>query len=290
MKKIISIIIIISIAVTAWSQGIGLGIIPGAAYQNNSGLNLTLPDKGERHGRTLIGLTLGGSLAINQYDYGENGKEPPVGFLLLPSGGFTFDFESKGSFSFLMGLYLKGKGDKLNVDELIKGWTLPPEITVAGTGSISTSTYQLELPMAFCFNFGYPNRFVFGLGGYLGYGLWGKEKSNFSITYTQPESDPVTETINTTRDLTLVNFIVSEEIDSLLYINRVDYGLYGLVGFKLMPFAMNATLSWSMANQIPFKGSDLFESENSYQKVKGITPTLSVIYYFSQGRKVEREK
>jgi hypothetical protein len=56
------------------------------------------------HGKTLTGIVAGGSMATNFYDYGPLGGEPPAGVLSLPAKGLTFDFESKRSFPFLIGL------------------------------------------------------------------------------------------------------------------------------------------------------------------------------------------
>lgn len=275
-----------------------LGVFLYAQVGQNFALNATSFPEGasafgwqkEQHkekpdrGLTLIGLTVGGSLATNMYDYGVYGGEPPAGFLPLPTAGLTFDFESKGAFSFLMGLYLKGKGDKIDMAEYVSQWSFPQDpgsvIRAEAEGSISTSMYWAELPLAFTFNFGRPARVQFGIGGFAGYGLTGKEKSDFSITYYLEEEWLTEETIAEERDINLVHFFVENETEGTRYINRIDYGLYFLLGLKWSPFALTASASWGLSNQIPFKGSDLFSAPKSEKTIRSFTPSLTLTYFF----------
>ena len=243
-----------------------------------AGFNMSAQDKNKErpdHGKTLIGITAGLSMATNIYDYGTLGGEPPAGFLPLPAGGLTFDFESRGSFSFLMGLYLKGKGDKINMADYVAGWNFPQTpgsaITAAAEGSVKTSVYWFEFPLAFCFNFGRPNRVQFGFGPYAAYGLFGKEKSDFSIQYFLDGKLLTEETTNEEKDLVLVKFLTDSEADAeARQINRVDYGLYLFLAYKLPRMAVTFSSSIGFANQIPLEGTDLFSASKSEKVVKSL--------------------
>lgn len=237
------------------------------------------------HGRSLVGITAGGSLATNFYNYGEYGGEPPMGFNLLPTGGLTFDFESKRAFSFYMALFFKGKGDKIDMADYVADWTFPQEegntITADAEGSVSTSLYFIEFPLAFTFNFGQVRRLQFGVGGYGAYGLFGKEKSDFSITYYLNGEFLTDETVKEEMDIDLVNLAVGNEEEGKRYVNRIDYGLYFLLGYKLPPLAITVSASWGFANQLPLLGSDLLTAEKSVKEVRSLTPTLTLTWFFT---------
>jgi hypothetical protein len=250
-----------------------------------AGFRLTAQDKVvPDHGKTLIGIAAGGSMATNLYDYGTLGGEPPAGFLPIPAGGLTFDFESKRSFSFLIGLYFKGKGDKIDMADYVADWKFPQNpgsaIRAEASGSVNTSIYWIELPLALTWNIGRPNRVQFGLGPYVAYGLMGKEKSDYSIKYyldNQPYTD---ETVNEEKDLVLVNFLAdSEAAEESRQINRIDYGLYVLLGYKLPPFALTLSSSIGFANLNPLTGEDLFSTSKSEKVIKSFTPTLTLTYF-----------
>ena len=238
------------------------------------------------HGRSLVGVTAGGSFATNLYDYGEYGGEPPMGFHLLPAGGLTFDFESKRSFSFYMALNFKGKGDKIGMADYVSGWTFPQEegntITAEADGSISTSHYWVEFPLAFTFNFGQTSRVQIGAGAFGAYGLFGKEKRDFAITYYLNDEFLIDETVKEDMDLDMVSFVVENEEEGHRYINRVDYGLFFLLGFKMHPLAITASASWGFANQLPLLGSDLFTAQKSVKEIHSLTPALTVTYFFTK--------
>lgn len=254
---------------------------------------LCLPAQGTKekekpaHGKVLVGITAGGSLATFFYNYGTLGGEPPSGYLPVPAAGLTFDFESRGSFSFLMGLYLKGKGEKLDMAKYVAEWKFPQEpgsaITAEAGGSISTSMYWFELPMAFTFNFGRPNRFQFGFGPYAAYGLKGREKSDFFIKYYLDGEFLTEETIAEEKDMVLVNLLADSEADQeARQINRLDYGLYLMLGYKIphLAFTFSSTLGFS--NLTPLGGADLFSSQKTERMVRSFTPSLTLTYFLNK--------
>jgi hypothetical protein len=251
-----------------------------------AGFQLSAQDKAKPdHGKTLIGIAAGGSMATNFYNYGTLGGEPPAGLLPLPAGGLTFDFESKRSFSFLIGLYFKGKGDKIDMADYVAGWTFPQNpgstIRAESSGSIKTSVYWVELPLVLTWNIGRPNRVQFGLGPYAAYGIMGKEKSDFSIKYYLENQLYTEETVNESKDVVLVNFLADSEADEAArQMNRVDYGLYVLLGFKMPPFALTLSSSIGFANLNPLTGDDLFSTSKSEKVIKSFTPSLTFTYFF----------
>jgi hypothetical protein len=253
-----------------------------------AGLQLSGQDKEKErpdHGKTLIGIAAGGSMATNFYNHGTLGGEPPAGLLPMPAGGFTFDFESKRSFSFLIGLYFKGKGDKIDLADYVAGWKFPQNpgstIRAEASGSVKTSIYWIEFPLALTWNFGRPNRVQFGFGPYAAYGLMGKEKSDFSIKYYLENELLTEETTVEEKDLVLVNFLAdSEAAEESRQINRVDYGLYVLLGYKLPPFALTLSSSIGFSNLNPLTGTDLFSTSKSEKVIHSFTPTLTFTYFF----------
>jgi hypothetical protein len=237
------------------------------------------------HGKTLIGITAGGSMETNIYNYGTSGGEPPAGLLPLPAGGITFDFESKRSFSFLIGLYFKGKGDKIDMADYVAGWTFPQnpgsKITAEAEGSIKTSIYWIELPLVLTWNIGRPSRVQFGFGPYLAYGLMGKESSDYTIKYYLENALLTEETVAEEKDLVLVNLLAdSEAAEESRQINRLDYGLYALLGFKFPPFAITLSSSIGFSNLAPLTGTDFFSTTKSEKVVHTFTPTLSFTWFF----------
>ena len=252
-----------------------------------AGFNLSAQDKNKErpeHGKTLIGIAAGGSLATNFYNYGTLGGEPPAGLLPMPAGGLTFDFESKRSFSFLIGLYLKGKGDKIDMADYVAGWKFPQTagsaIRAEAKGSLKTSIYWFELPLALTWNFGRPNRVQFGLGPYAAYGLMGKEKSDFNIKYYLDNALLTEETTVEKKDLVLVNLVTGSDTTGSRQINRIDYGLYVFLGYKLPPFALTLSTSIGFANLNPLTGTDLFSTSKSEKVIHTFTPTLTFTYFF----------
>lgn len=239
------------------------------------------------HGKALAGITAGGGLATFLYDYGTLGGEPPSGYLPVPAAGLTFDFESRGSFSFLMGLYLKGGGEKIDMADYVAGWKFPQNpgstIRADAQGSISTSIYWFELPMALTFNFGRPNRVQFGFGPFAAYGLTGKEKRDFSIQYYLEDEFLTEETQLEEKDLILVNLLADSEADpEVRQINRLNYGLYLLLGFKIPHLAVTFSSSIGFANLIPLGGEDLFSSQKTERRVRSFTPALTLTYFINK--------
>lgn len=239
------------------------------------------------HGKALVGITAGGSMATLFYDYGTLEGEPPSGYLPVPAAGLTFDFESRGSFSFLMGLYLIGKGNNIDMASYVAGWTFPKDpgntIRAEAQGSIRTSMYWFELPLAFTFNFGRPNRLQFGFGPFAAYGLTGKEKSDFSIQYYLDEEFLTEETIAEEKDLVLVNLLTDSEADEeARQINRIDYGLYLMLGFKIPHLAVTLSSSIGFSNLNPLSGTDLFTSQKTSKVVHSFTPTLTLTYFLNK--------
>jgi hypothetical protein len=255
--------------------------------QNTRQVNQQVQTRDKPHGKALIGFMAGFSMATNFYDYGTLGGEPPAGFLPIPAAGFTFDFESKGSFSFLMGLYFKGKGDKINMADYVSEWKFPQEpgsaITAEAEGSIKTAIYWIEVPMAFTFNIGRPNRLQFGVGPYAAYALMGKEKSDYTINYFLDGAPLTTETVKEEKDLSLVNLMAdSEAEEGVRQINRIDYGIYALLGYKFSPFEITFSTSIGFANLLPFKGDNLFSATKSEKFIKSFTPTLTLTYFLKK--------
>jgi hypothetical protein len=239
------------------------------------------------HGKALVGITAGGSLANFSYDYGTLGGEPPSGYLPVPAGGLTFDFESRGSFSFLIGLYLKGKGNKIDMASYVDTWTFPKDpgntIRAEAAGSIRTSIYWFEFPLAFTFNFGRPNRFQIGFGPYAAYGLMGKEKKDYSIQYYLEDEFLTEETVAEEKDLILVDLLAdSEAAGEDRQINRIDYGLYLMLGFKIPHLAVTLSSSIGFSNLNPLSGKDLFASEKTLKVVHSFTPTLTLTYFLNK--------
>jgi hypothetical protein len=251
-----------------------------------AGFQLTAQDNEKPdHGKTLIGFAAGGSMATNICDYGTAGGEPPAGFLPLPAGGLTFDFESRRSFSFLIGLYLKGKGDKIDMTKYVAQWNFPQTAGSAmraeASGSVKTSVYWFEMPMALTWNIGRPNRVQFGFGPYAAYGLIGKEKYDFSIKYYLDNQPYTEETRNEEKDILLVKFLTDSEADEeTRQINRIDYGLYVLLGYKMPAFAITLSSSIGFANLNPLTGDDLFSASKNEKVVKSFTPSLTFTYFF----------
>jgi hypothetical protein len=285
MKQIILILILIS-SLNLFSQEISFYPTNSETVSDNFAIDSPLSGRGKAEkGKTLIGITLGGSMATNLYNYGELGGEPPMGFLSAPAAGLTFDFESRGSFSLLMGLYLKLKGDKIHMQELVKTWKLPQEqgntLTTDATGYISTSAYWAELPLVLSLNLGRPKRIQIGAGPFVGYALNGTEIKEFSIDYFLENELIAEEKISEKNELLLVHLVEDSEADAnLKQMNRIDFGIYGLIGYKTPKFSFALSASYGLSNLRPISGDDIFSATKSEKKTTSLTPSLSITWFF----------
>lgn len=237
------------------------------------------------HGKSLIGVTAGLSMATNIYDYGTLGGEPPSGYIPMPAAGLTFDFESKGSFSFLMGLYFKGKGNKIDMAEYVAGWTFPSQpgsaITAEAEGTLSTQTYWIEFPLAFTFNFGRPNRFQIGFGAFAAYGLTGKVKNDFTIDYYLDNNFLTSEVNQEENELLFVDLLEDPVADEeTIQMSRFDYGIYLMMGYKFPSWTISISSSLGIANLNPMTGEDFLTATPSEKVIQSFTPTLSFSYFF----------
>ncbi|MCP3933441.1 MAG: PorT family protein [Bacteroidetes bacterium] len=232
-----------------------------------------------------LGITVGGNFSTGIYEYQSEISNPPASLLIAPAGGLTLDLELGRSFGLMTGVYYKGKGDRTDVNEWVSSLTFPQGISVTttaeGEGFITNSLNYLEIPFlaVIALNAGGNQQFRIGAGPYVGIGLFGKEKSDYTIYYYHNGEYDREETINSEKEVEFVDIIQAEEDPEKVYWNKFDYGWYFNADLKLRPIILSATASWGRANLIPQPSSSLFfSSSETKDKITSLSFTLSMTY------------
>ncbi len=243
------------------------------------------PPREKKGVRFDLGFTVGGSFSTSVYEYQSEINSPPTSFLIAPAGGLTLDLELGRSFGLMTGVYYKGKGGRIDIGEWASSFPFPQGISVTttaeGEGFIMNSLNYLEIPFlaVIALNAGGNQQFRIGAGPYVGIGLFGKEKSDYTIYYYHNGEYDREETINSEKEVEFVDIIQAEDDPEKVYWNKLDYGWYFNADLKLRPIILSATASWGRANLIPQPSSSLFfSSSETKDKITSLSFTLSMTY------------
>ena len=133
----------------------------------------------------LFGLTAGAGLSTCRYDYNSVTPPPSFSFRIAPTAGLTMDWRMSRSFSMQMNIMYKEKGDKIDmskwIDDILESDTVQSDGKIIADGSITTKLAYIEASLIPTITIA--NLVEIGAGGFLGYGLSGKEITDYSIKY-----------------------------------------------------------------------------------------------------------
>lgn len=246
---------------------------------------------GKNGSKFLFGLTAGGGLSTCRYEYNSIAPPPQLSYRFVPAGGIGFDWRMGRIFSLQMNALYKGKGDKIDMgkwmDAIIADTDIPTDTSFEGKivadGFIETKLAYVELTLVPTFTIG--QVVELGFGGYAGYGLTGKEVSDYTIKYENYGFPFPDEVVNEERPVNF--FIISPEeiIENKLYVSQIDYGLYGHLGFRMKPFKLSFGVSYSSLSWEPdSRLTDLFIE--TYDRNYNLTGVLTLSWYPGAGRKM----
>jgi hypothetical protein len=230
----------------------------------------------------FVGLIAGGNVNAALYDY-QTAPEPPLGFAFGPSAGIAIDWRMARSFSLQSVLAYRVKGNRIDVAEWVTSledaYPYDPIIlfpAIEADGYLKTSIHYLEWSLCPVFHV---DILQLGFGGYLAAGLSGKETADYEISYYLEGELFDQDIVNTTRDVAFVDLISAGD-ESALYINRMDYGLTGYMGFAIDPLTIGMTFNYGLNQWEP--ENNLFSSSKPPNETRHITGMLSLAYYFGK--------
>jgi hypothetical protein len=281
LKSMFIILVLISNLSIAWGQdSFNSGNQP--AYPS-----LSVDDTGRKF---LFGLTAGAGLSTCRYEYNSIAPPPQLSYRIVPAGGIGFDWRMGRIFSLQMNAMYKGKCDKIDmtkwIDAIVADTDFPPDTSFEGKiiadSFIETKLGYVELSLVPTFTIG--QLWELGFGGYAGFGLTGKEVSDYTIKYENYGYPFPDEVVNEER---LVNFFIlspEEIIDNELYISQIDYGLYGHLGIRMNPFELSLGVSYSSLSWEPdSKFTDLFIE--TYDRNYNLTGVVTLSWYPGAGKR-----
>lgn len=263
-----------------------------AQTENSSGNPSENPKKSEneRTKKFLFGLTAGAGLSTCRYEYNSIAPPPQLSYRFVPAGGIGFDWRMGRIFSLQMNALYKGKGDKIDMgkwmDAIIADTDIPADTSFEGKiiadGFIETKLAYVELSLVPTFTIG--QLVELGFGGYAGYGLNGKEVSDYTIKYENYGYPFPDEMVIEERPVNFFILSPEEILENELYVSQVDYGLYGHLGFRMDPFKLSfgvsyGSLSWEPDSRL----TDLFIE--TYDRNYNLTGVVTLSWYPGARRK-----
>ncbi len=231
-----------------------------------------------------IGITADINAATRIADYKVGANPPDNSYRLAPSAGFTFDLRIWRKFYLQSSLLYKGKGDRIDMGLWTEEFSFPEVGSavweVQADGFTTTTLHYAELSMMPVFGIGDDDiQFQFGAGGYVAYGLAGKEKRDYTITYYLDYELDSEEIVKEEKTVKFVGLIQSEDNPDEIYLKSVDYGLLFYAGFRLSDINLGAYLAKGY-QQLEQDKDNLFVTETPVVTSKTFTWTLAMTYFF----------
>ncbi len=231
-----------------------------------------------------FGITAGFNLSSARYNYKDKDVQPVGSVLFGPAGGFTVNFHFVEKFAIQTGIYYMGKGDKLNLEKSYSK-TLKEQYPGRDTkidGSFKSVLGYLQIPVSFNFMIsmgGKDDFVVIGPGAYFAYGIFGKEKPDFSIsvknngTWTKVYED------HDVSNVKFVSMVPSDTEANTVYVKGIDMGAVINIGFKSKKLMVSSITSIGLVNSRPDKVDSDYNPDN--EKVKSLCGTIAVTYFFN---------
>ena len=237
-----------------------------------------VPAEGQSEGRFrsrfLMGFTGGATVSSGNYQF-VNGPEPPrFNPLIFPGGGLTFDWRMTKWLSLQNAFLYKAKGDNIDMklwsEEFYKKLApfSNPSFSFVGNGFVKTDIRYFEWSL--CPNIILGRIVEIGIGGFAAIGLSGKETQDYVVNYLWDGKNFQSDEVNTSRPVEFVFYAPSSDNKDILYINRLDYGLCGRLGFRLGPVTLAGCFSYSLNTWEPDPLLGLQSAQNQTQNLSGM--------------------
>jgi Outer membrane protein beta-barrel domain len=181
-------------------------------------------------------VTIGPRIGLNLANVAfEEDDEFDEKILLAPQVGVSLNVEF-GNLAFQPALLFSQKGFKIKEEETMGGVTQKLDAT--------TRFNYLELPLNFVYTTGGSEGFQIFAGPYVGFGLGGKQKSEYSFSGGGGSGS--------TSGTTKIKFANQEEANSDdAYVRQPDLGLNGGIGYKTGPLQAQLGYSLGLSNLVP---------------------------------------
>jgi hypothetical protein len=232
----------------------------------------------------FVGISAGGGVATGRYDYKTSAAPPPLSVRFAPTAGINLDWRAARFFALQMNVMYKGKGDRINMDRwaqrIVENETIvydEPVTIIHGKGYRSTNIHAVEVSLLPVFVIA--RQFEFGVGAYLGYGLAGKQKSDYTFSYDFSEFPIDDETYKSELPIEFVSLVPESIDEGKLYLNRFDRGVIGHLGLRFNPLKISFDLSVGLRQWEPdSKLAGLFF--NNLDHTYNIAGTCTVGWFF----------
>lgn len=236
------------------------------------------------HRGLFFGLNLGAGAATGRYDYKTSTAPPATSVRFAPAAGFTLDWRIARLFALQMNLMYKAKGDRIKMDRWAKDLYAAeavdfnePSVTVSASGYRKTNIHYLEASLLPVFVFA--DQLELGAGAYFGYGLAGKQKSDYTLMYDFPDFPLENETYKSELPIEFVSLIPGNIEEGKLYLNRFDYGVAAHFGVRLHPVKISLDFGYGLKQWEPdSKLSSIFF--NDLNHTYNLNGTIMVGWYF----------
>ncbi len=209
---------------------------------------------------------------------------PSTSIGLTYTGGLAIEYAIARKFSLNMHLLYKGKGDKIDMGmyaqdiefPVINNYIIYAEGDGNSTSTIHYGEFSIVPTLVFPSSSG-KSSFILGIGGYLGSAFSGKQTNDYTIRYYQNGNLTNEDEVNNTVNMSIVDFFPEDQNQDLLYIRRIDYGLYSMLGWKFSKFMIGLSSSRGMVEIEP---DLLIQRGEKPKETKNLVLTLFFNYYF----------
>lgn len=233
--------------------------------------------------RFRLGFTVGANAATRKFDYAVGANPPSNSYRITPTAGLTFDLELWRKFHLQSSLLYKAKGDRINMGNWSEEYEYPTigaaVFEVSADGFTSTLLHYGELSFMPIIGFGGEGaQFQVGAGGFVAYGIAGKEKHDYTVSYFLDHELESEEVFDFERDVEFVGLIKDSDDPKKVYYEKIDHGYLFYSGLRFSNVNLGAYLAWGR-QQLELDDSDLFVEEKPVAKTTTFTWTLAMTFY-----------
>jgi hypothetical protein len=239
----------------------------------------------QEEGRTkrfLFGITAGGGLATSRFDYKSVVAPSILSYRLAPVAGLTIDWRLFNSLSFDLNLLYREKGNKIDVNQWFSNIRdNDPEPSIGETTAEGFSETRLSYFEGSFMPVLVIGRFVeIGAGVFAGYGLTGKRMVDYSVKNSEiPDFLMPGQAVKEEFPAEFILVAPGTEDDEKLYVNALDYGYCGHLGFRMNPFKISFGVTYSTKSWEPAPGlADMFSDNVDF--TYNLTGMVTLSWFF----------
>ncbi len=231
-----------------------------------------------------FGITAGFNISSARYNYKNKEVQPTGSVIIGPMGGFTISFHIAEKFDIQTGIYYMSKGDKLDLEKSyskVLNEQYPGQDTKID-GSFKSKLGYLQIPVTFNFMIpvgGSGNYVVVGPGVYFAYGIWGKEKPDFTVNVENHGTWTKVYENHETSNVKFVSTVPSQTEDNTVYVKGIDIGAVINIGIKSNKWMLSSITSIGLINTRPNKTDSSYNPDD--EKVKTLCGTIALTYFFN---------